>query len=80
MFGDTYYHSFSAAIDAAVGISAFTIAVVDGSTSTGYDNGGSGYPVEDSVIWLPADSSVSSSSVAISAAVSFAYILLIFGL
>jgi len=67
MFGPTYYHSFSTPIDPATGISSFAITVTDGSTVVHYENGGSGYPISDTVISMP--STVSSTGLSLSAAV-----------
>jgi hypothetical protein len=68
-FGTTYYHSFSTVIDSGQGISSFTINVKDGSKSIEYVNGGGGYPIQDTVVWMPADSSITSTGVSLSAAV-----------
>jgi hypothetical protein len=69
-FGATYYHDFSASIDPKKGISSFNITVSDGSKTVNYVNGGSGYPIQDSVVWMPAETSVLSTGVSVSAAVS----------
>lgn len=47
------------------GISSFTIAVTPkGGKTTTYTNGGNGYPLQDTVIFVPSQSSVSDSGVA----------------
>jgi len=68
-FGTTYYHSFNASIDPTTGISSFVITVKDGTKTTVYTNGGGGYRVQDTVMWVPAQSSTSQNSVFVRAAV-----------
>lgn len=70
IFGTTYYHRFATPIDPETGLSGFTISVEDGTKKTTYTNGGGGYLVQDSVVYLPAESKVSSTAVFVSAAVS----------
>lgn len=68
----SYYHSFSTSVP-ITGISAFTISVTPkgARTATTYTNGGNGYPMQDTAIFLRSKSSVSDSGVAtISVAVS----------
>lgn len=70
-----YYYPFSTDVP-ITGISSFTITVTNGRSSTTYNNGGHGYPIQDTVFYLANSASISSSEVAtISAAVSFRLIL-----
>ncbi|RMZ89345.1 hypothetical protein DV736_g3426, partial [Chaetothyriales sp. CBS 134916] len=65
------FFSFSTTIPTSTSISSFIISITnsDGSTET-FDNNGSGFPVQDSVLFqLPQSCSVSSSSLTVTAAV-----------
>lgn len=65
-----YYYPFSTDVS-ITGISSFTITVTNGRTSTTYDNGGHGYPMQDTAFYLASSASISASEVAtISVAVS----------
>ncbi|KAL3419570.1 WSC domain-containing protein-like protein 5 [Phlyctema vagabunda] len=71
-FDDTFtFYGFSSTLDAATSISSFKIQVTytTGGVTT-YDNNGSGYPVQDSVIYLaPQSCLVQSGSMTVVAAV-----------
>lgn len=68
-FGNTYYHRFTTLVDPEVGISSFVLYVQEGATEITYDNGGSGYAVQDSVLYSPAESNVTSDGLIVTAAV-----------
>ncbi|KAF8320733.1 heme peroxidase [Clavulina sp. PMI_390] len=62
-YGTTYYFAFSKTFTVA-GVSGFTIAVTSGKTTTTYTNGGGGYPLQSTAIYLANKASISSSQVA----------------
>jgi len=70
-FGTTYYFAFSANVPVS-GISSFTISVTPSGSNkaTTYTNGGKGYPMQDTVIWLSSKSSVKSNEASITVAVA----------
>lgn len=64
IYSSSYYHSFSTSVP-ITGISSFTISVTPkGGRTTTYTNGGNGYPMQDTAIFLRSQSSVSDSGVA----------------
>jgi hypothetical protein len=57
----TYYYTFSASVP-KTGVSTFGVVITDGGKTTTYLNGGQGFPVVDTVQWLPAMSNFTVSS------------------
>jgi hypothetical protein len=57
----TYYYTFSAPVT-KMGVSVFSVLITDGGKTTTYLNGGQGFPVVDTVQWLPAMSNFTVSS------------------
>lgn len=67
-FGETTFYSFSADVP-ITGISSFTVTVVNGKTTTTYNNGGNGYKVQDTAFYLPGASSLTGQTAVASVAV-----------